>query len=94
MYSIINRTSRSIFSRAQHLGGNPMKTCSITKNLAHQNRATRNYHQSYTIRESVKVTFIDHLGEETIVEAEIGKHMLDVAQDNNIELEGACGGGT
>jgi|AntRauTorckE5430_2_1112549.scaffolds.fasta_scaffold00157_6 hypothetical protein len=71
-----------------------MKTCSITKNLAHQNRATRNYHQSYTIRESVKVTFIDHLGEETIVEAEIGKHMLDVAQDNNIELEGACGGGT
>jgi len=26
------------------------------------------------------------------VEAEVGKHLLDVAHDNNIELEGACGG--
>jgi ferredoxin len=26
------------------------------------------------------------------VQAEVGKHLLDIAHDNNIELEGACGG--
>ena len=26
------------------------------------------------------------------VQAEIGKNMLDVAHENNVELEGACGG--
>jgi len=92
MNSIINRASRSIISRAQHLGGNPMKTSSVTKNLSHQYRTKRNFHESYAVRDSVKVTFIDYLGEETVVDAEVGKNLLDVAQDNNIELEGACGG--
>lgn len=31
---------------------------------------------------------MDPSGEEHPVEAEIGKHLLDVAHDNNIELEG------
>jgi len=26
------------------------------------------------------------------VQAPIGKHLLEVAHDNNVELEGACGG--
>jgi hypothetical protein len=34
------------------------------------------------------MTFIDPSGEENAAEAEIGKHLLDVAHDNNIELEG------
>jgi len=37
---------------------------------------------------SVSITFIDSGGEEKVVEAEIGKNLLDVAHDNNIELEG------
>jgi len=40
----------------------------------------------------VTITYCDPYGTEHPVEAEIGKHLLDVAHDNNIELEGACGG--
>jgi len=39
-------------------------------------------------KSTVTMTFIDPSGEEKAVEAEIGKHLLDVAHDNNIELEG------
>lgn len=42
----------------------------------------------------MKVTYIDPLGDEKTVDAEVGKNLLDIAHDNNIELEGACGGGT
>eukprot|EP00580_Thalassiosira_gravida_P009447 CAMPEP_0201645924 /NCGR_PEP_ID=MMETSP0493-20130528/33020_1 /ASSEMBLY_ACC=CAM_ASM_000838 /TAXON_ID=420259 /ORGANISM="Thalassiosira gravida, Strain GMp14c1" /LENGTH=102 /DNA_ID=CAMNT_0048120969 /DNA_START=104 /DNA_END=412 /DNA_ORIENTATION=+ len=38
------------------------------------------------------MTYIDPGEEEHQVEAEVGKNLLDVAHDNNIELEGACGG--
>lgn len=34
------------------------------------------------------ITYCDPDGTEHPVEAEIGKHLLDVAHDNNIELEG------
>ena len=43
--------------------------------------------------DTVRITFFDTAsGEEHDVQAEVGKHLLDVAIDNNIELEGACGG--
>jgi ferredoxin len=41
---------------------------------------------------AVTFTYILPTGDEKEVHAEIGKHLLDVAHDNNIELEGACGG--
>jgi ferredoxin len=31
-------------------------------------------------------------GTEKTVDAQVGQHLLDVAHNNNIELEGACGG--
>ena len=40
----------------------------------------------------ITVTFVEPDGEEYEVEANIGDHFLDVAHDNDIELEGACGG--
>lgn len=40
----------------------------------------------------VKVTFIDHLGEEKEVDAQNGISLLEVAHLNNIDLEGACEG--
>jgi ferredoxin len=40
----------------------------------------------------ITVTFIEPDGEEYEVQAEIGDNFLDVAHDNDIELEGACGG--
>ncbi len=44
--------------------------------------------RSLSSKSTVAITFIDPSGEERAVEAEIGKHLLDVAHDNNIELEG------
>ncbi|TYZ61534.1 hypothetical protein PybrP1_006858 [[Pythium] brassicae (nom. inval.)] len=42
--------------------------------------------------ESVSFTFIDADGGSVAVTAEPGKTLLDVAQENDVELEGACGG--
>lgn len=55
---------------------------------------SRLFHSSNLSRESdtVKVTFIDPMGVEKTVDAQIGKNLLQVAHDHNIELEGACGG--
>lgn len=39
-------------------------------------------------KEIVTITYCDPEGGEHPVEAEIGKNLLDVAHDNNIELEG------
>jgi len=43
-------------------------------------------------KNTVPIIYIDPEGIEKEVQAEVGKHLLDVAHDNNIELEGACGG--
>ncbi|KAF4044358.1 2Fe-2S iron-sulfur cluster binding domain [Phytophthora infestans] len=40
----------------------------------------------------VTFTFVDGEGEQTTVTAEEGEKLLDVAQENDLELEGACGG--
>jgi len=40
----------------------------------------------------VPITYIEPSGDEKEVQAEIGKNLLDIAHENNIELEGACGG--
>ena len=53
----------------------------------------RSFHISTQVQETVKVTYIDPMGDEKTVDAEIGKNLLDIAHDNDIELEGACGGG-
>jgi len=37
---------------------------------------------------TVPVTFIEPDGTEREVQAEVGKHLLDAAHDNNVELEG------
>eukprot|EP00568_Trieres_chinensis_P004619 CAMPEP_0183309590 /NCGR_PEP_ID=MMETSP0160_2-20130417/25434_1 /TAXON_ID=2839 ORGANISM="Odontella Sinensis, Strain Grunow 1884" /NCGR_SAMPLE_ID=MMETSP0160_2 /ASSEMBLY_ACC=CAM_ASM_000250 /LENGTH=148 /DNA_ID=CAMNT_0025473645 /DNA_START=161 /DNA_END=607 /DNA_ORIENTATION=- len=42
--------------------------------------------------ETVPITFIDPLGKEIEVQAAIGKNLLEIAHEHNIELEGACGG--
>ncbi len=54
--------------------------------------SSRKYHSSSPLCETVNITFLDPLEKEHTVPAEVGKSLLDVAHDNNIELEGACGG--
>ena len=38
--------------------------------------------------DTVKITYIEADGSEKTIDAEIGKHLLDIAHENNIELEG------
>lgn len=37
---------------------------------------------------TVPITYVDPDGKEIEVHAEVGKNLLDIAHDNNIELEG------
>eukprot|EP00934_Nitzschia_sp_Nitz4_P007510 Nitzschia sp. Nitz4//scaffold85_size83877//18582//19257//NITZ4_005220-RA/size83877-augustus-gene-0.147-mRNA-1//1//CDS//3329559110//7500//frame0 len=43
-------------------------------------------------QDTVKVTYIEPDGTERVVSARVGQHLLDLAHENDIELEGACGG--
>ncbi len=40
-----------------------------------------------------KVTFVSPKGEKTTVEARPGWTVLDIAHENDIDIEGVCGGG-
>ncbi|KAL0484379.1 2Fe-2S ferredoxin [Acrasis kona] len=42
--------------------------------------------------EKITIHFIDSKGEKKTVEAPIGENVMNVAHDNNIDLEGACEG--
>ena len=46
----------------------------------------------HTSVQLVKFSFVDANGEEIDVESKVGQSLLDVAHDNDIEMEGACGG--
>jgi ferredoxin len=41
---------------------------------------------------TVPITYVEADGTEKTVDAPIGKNLLEIAHDNNVELEGACGG--
>lgn len=40
----------------------------------------------------VKITYVEADGNEIVVDAQVGQNLLEVAHENNVELEGACGG--
>ena len=42
--------------------------------------------------DTVSITFVDRDGDEETVEAQIGCNLLEIAHDNDVELEGACEG--
>lgn len=43
-------------------------------------------------KKTVSITYVEADGTEKTVAAPIGMNLLDVAHENNVELEGACGG--
>ena len=44
--------------------------------------------QGIQMADTVKITYVEADGTKKVVDAEIGKNLLDVAHDSNIELEG------
>mgnify|MGYP003685435129 CR=1 FL=1 len=47
---------------------------------------------SRALAQPVRITFVDKDGSEVPVDAPVGKSLLEVAHENDIELEGACDG--
>lgn len=70
----------------------------------HGNISRNNYNQSNSVFglllanysqkgvKTVDITFIDRDGDRIKVTAKVGDTLLDVAKDNDIDVEGACGG--
>ena len=74
-----------------------VQSSSVSSNIANAENAVssssgRDEPSGDTSTQMVPITFIEADGKERLVQAEIGKHLLDVAHDNHVELEGACGG--
>jgi hypothetical protein len=89
MNSIV-RASK-ILSKSRHIGAIMANKPMIEgTNLS---QTLRRFHPAVRVSNTVKVTYIDPMGDEKTVDAEVGKNLLDIAHDHNIELEGACGGG-
>ena len=86
--SLSSAVGRNIISRQLHGTSAPASAyralnCYIP-NMQNNSSTTR----AFSSKETVTITYCDPDGTEHPVEAEIGKHLLDVAHDNNIELEG------
>ena len=94
--SILKRINRPL-QRALSMVG-PKGLCSPTAACA--TSATARIRRSITFRyasrafsaTTVNITYVEADGTEKTVEAKVGQHLLDVAHENNVELEGACGG--
>ena len=52
----------------------------------------RAYSSTTSSLKTVSITYIEADGSSKTVDAEVGKDLMTVAHDNDIELEGACGG--
>lgn len=52
----------------------------------------RSYTSTSPSSKTVSITFVEADGNKKTVDAEVGTDLLSAAHDNDIELEGACGG--
>ena len=64
------------------------------KNFNQPNSLFSSIHANYSQKgvKKVNITFIDRDGDRIEVVAKVGDTLLDVAKDNDIDVEGACGG--
>ena len=91
MNSVIYRASKIFLCRSQHTGSIIGKKS--RSQIINCTPSIRRFHPSTQRSNTVKITYVDSLEDEKTVDAEVGKNLLDIAHDHDIELEGACGGG-
>jgi ferredoxin len=69
------------------------RTIAFTKALVGRTHRLQRAPQFPVVRTIVKMTFVEEANQnEVAVEAKEGKSVLDIAIENNIDIEGACGG--
>jgi ferredoxin len=88
LHSIRTAVVRSV---GRHYCQSSTKSAASTKILALWARQSQCYYSS-SRPSSIAITYMEADGTEKTVDAQVGQHLLDVAHNNNIELEGACGG--
>ena len=66
----------------------------LRNNFSQSNSVFGLLHVNYSQKgvKKVNITFIDRDGDRIKVAAKVGDTLLDVAKDNDIDVEGACGG--
>lgn len=47
-------------------------------------------HVSFSAVQTVRIIYVESDGKERVAEAKIGENLMDVAHENNIDLEGVC----
>lgn len=91
-FPFLHANSTIPFSNTSWSGCTSSKNAALQQSRKFQSSSSLS-REKHSNNECVKVTFIDSMGVEKTVDAVIGRNLLEVAHDNNIELEGACGGG-
>ena len=90
--TITNSSSSSEFSFLRH---NSNTTTTTTTNNNNNNNNKRCYSSTTNTKNkktTVSITFVEADGTSRTIDAEIGKDLMTAAHENDIELEGACGG--
>jgi hypothetical protein len=84
----LQRLTRRVLVRPAPYGSSSASRVQAVVSAREQLRTFSQTHKA-SMANTVKVTYVEGDGTETTVDAEIGKNLMDVAHDNNIELEGA-----
>jgi ferredoxin len=63
-----------------------------TTNTSDDDISRRTYTSTAATAKTVSITYIEADGTSKTVDAEVGTDLMSAAHDNDIELEGACGG--
>lgn len=87
-YSITTRTTTSKFFRPRPI----VAITRLQKKTISSSRTIVSSPEDTRIMETIPITYIDANDVTHSVDAKIGKNLLDIAHENDIDLEGACGG--
>lgn len=90
---MLHTTGKQIFSKIRSVSTIiSLRTVQSIPVIRSQSFTTTHFCQ-FSKLETVKIRFFEESNDNVVeVDAELGKKVLDIALENNIDIEGACGG--
>ncbi len=90
---MLHTTGKQIFSKIRSVSTIiSLRTVRSIPVIRSQSFTTTHFCQ-FSKLETVKIRFFEESNDNVVeVDAELGKKVLDIALENNIDIEGACGG--